>query len=62
MNIKSILSWIIAIVLGFVIIKVAFWLFNVIFSMIWIILLIGLAVVVAIPLQSYLKNKLFKKW
>ena len=56
---KQIISWIIAIIVGLVVIRVVLWLFSVIMHGFFWIILIAAAAVVAYPLQKFLKEKIF---
>jgi len=56
---KQIFSWIIAIVVGVIVIRVVLWLFSVVMQGFFWIVLIGLGLLIAYPLQKFLKEKIF---
>ncbi|MCE5304350.1 MAG: hypothetical protein ABFD61_07635 [Chloroherpetonaceae bacterium] len=56
---KQIFSWIIAIVVGVILIRVVLWLFSVVMQGFFWIVLIGLGLLIAYPLQKFLKEKIF---
>ncbi|HRS01266.1 MAG TPA: hypothetical protein P5545_01810 [Bacteroidota bacterium] len=56
---KEIISWIIAIIVGIVVIRVILWLFRVLMNSIFILVLIVLGIGIAYPLQKFLKEKIF---
>ena len=58
---KKVLSWIIAIVAGYAVIKVVFWLINIVFSLVWTLIMIGLVVIIAIPISRFIYKKLLSK-
>jgi hypothetical protein len=39
MNLKNILTWTIAIVIGYIVIRIIFWIFKIVFSLFWILIL-----------------------
>lgn len=39
MNLKNIVSWVIAIVIGYIVIRIVFWLFKVVFTLFWVLIL-----------------------
>jgi len=56
---KQIFSWIIAIVVGVIVIRVVLWLFSIVMQGFFWIVLIGLGLLIAYPLQKFLKEKIF---
>jgi len=58
---KKVISWIIAIVAGYAVIKVVFWLINIVFSFVWTLIMIGLVVIIAIPASKFIYKKLLSK-
>jgi|GEM_PF-3589463 len=58
--IKKIVSWTIALLAGYVIIRVAFWLISITFNLFFWLLLIGLVVLIALPIKSAVYKALFK--
>jgi len=57
---KTIFSWAIAIIVGVFAIRIFFWLISITFTVVFWLILGGLALLIAIPLKSLIQNKLFK--
>lgn len=58
---KTIISWTIGIVIAYAIVKILFWLLNLAFSLIFIVIMLGLVVLIALPISKAIQNKLFLK-
>jgi ABC-type glycerol-3-phosphate transport system permease component len=58
---KTIISWTIGIVIAYAIVKVLFWILNFAFSLIFLIIMLGLIVLIALPISKAIQNKLFLK-
>jgi len=57
---KKIVAWSIALLVGYVIIRIVFWLISITFNLVFWLLLIGLVVLVALPIKAAVYKALFK--
>lgn len=57
---KTIFSWAIAIIVGVIVVRIFFWIISFTFSVAFWLILGGLALLIALPLKSFIQNKLFK--
>jgi hypothetical protein len=57
---KTIFSWVIAIIVGVFAIRIFFWLISITLTVVFWLILGGLALLIALPLKSLIQNKLFK--
>ena len=58
MNIKNILSWVLAIVAGYVLIKILWWIISAAFSVVLSVIQIVFVLILAAPLYLIIRRKL----